>query len=190
MSGTDAIVNFYPTKFLVNDFNVSVLAYNLYDSILSIGSTVIGESLVSTSSTVVGSGTTTNIVSLGSTYTTNKVLVEITKDDGEYQFDEINIISNGTDVEMIDYGQLTTDPSMYSVTGFGTYYSYIDGSNIKLDFVPAVGVACTINSMQVSIANTETSGVGTVTMDRVILETKTTSISASGSPSATAVGSY
>ena len=79
---------------------------------------------------------------------------------------------------------------MYSVTGFGTYYSYIDGSNIKLDFVPAVGVACTINSMQVSIANTETSGVGTVTMDRVILETKTTSISASGSPSATAVGSY
>ena len=103
MSGTDAIVNFYPTKFLVNDFNVSVLAYNLYDSILSIGSTVIGESLVSTSSTVVGSGTTTNIVSLGSTYTTNKVLVEITKDDGEYQFDEINIISNGTDVEMVDY---------------------------------------------------------------------------------------
>ena len=190
MSGTDAIVNFYPTKFLVNDFNVSVLAYNLYDSILSIGSTVIGESLVSTSSTVVGSGTTTNIVSLGSTYTTNKVLVEITKDDGEYQFDEINIISNGTDVEMVDYGQLTTDPSMYSVTGFGTYYSYIDGSNIKLDFVPAVGVACTINSMQVSIANTETSGVGTVTMDRVILETKTTSISASGSPSATVVGSY
>jgi len=190
MSGSDGIVNFYPNKFRINDFNISVLAYNVYDSILSVGSTAIGESLVSTSSTVVSTGTTTNIVSLGSTYTTNKVLVEITKDDGEYQFDEINIISNGTDVEMVDYGQLTTDPSIYSISGFGTYYSYIDGSNIKLDFIPAVGVACTINSMQVSIANTETSGIGTITMDRVILETKTTSISASGSPSATVVGSY
>jgi len=190
MSGTDGILNFYPTKYSINDFNISVLAYNLYDSILSVGSTVIGESLVSTSSTVVSTGSTTNIVSLGSTYSTHKVLVEITKDDSEYQFDEINIVSNGTTVEYMDFGQLATNISPYTVTGFGTYYAYIDGSNFKLDFIPNVGVAATINSIQVSIANTLTSGIGTVTMDRAILETRTTSISASGSPTPQVVGSY
>ena len=38
--------------------------------------------------------------------------------------------------------------SPYSVGGLGTYYSYLDGSRIKIDFTPdsAVGVAHSVSA--------------------------------------------
>ena len=51
---------------------------------------------------------------------------------------ELNIVHDGTNVELLEYGRLTTGGFAESseLTGLGTYHPYIDGSNLKVDFVP------------------------------------------------------
>ena len=42
ISGTDGQLQFFPTKFSVNDYQIAAISYNLDDNLLSTGSTSIG----------------------------------------------------------------------------------------------------------------------------------------------------
>ena len=113
---------------------------------------------VSTASTTVNSGITTTIVSIANTYTSAKVLVSIDADinESKHEFVELNIVHDGTNVELLEYGRLTTGGfAESSESGLGTYHPYIDGSNLKVDFIPTVGIATTgaINTMTCRIGN-------------------------------------
>ncbi|BCU96277.1 MAG: hypothetical protein CM15mV12_0230 [uncultured marine virus] len=49
--------------------------------------------------------------------------------------EEINLIHDGTTVDVMEYGQLTSNLGSYvSASGFGTYVPSISGTNINLDF--------------------------------------------------------
>jgi hypothetical protein len=191
VEGTEGVILFYPTKYSVNDYDVSTLSYNLRDSLSGVGTSSFGGIVdLKTSSVTVSSGATT-IVGIASTCTSAKVLVEITGSNGDYQFDELNILHNGTTIEFIDYGQLTTiSQDIYSSSGLGTYYPYFSGSQLKIDFTPNVGVAATINTIQVAIANTLSSGIGTFDMKHARLQATSTSIASSTSPVATVIAEY
>ena len=191
VEGTEGVILFYPTKYSVNDYDISTLSYNLRDSLSGVGTSSFGSIVdLKTSSVAVSSGSTT-IVGIASTYTSAKVLVEITGSNGDYQFDELNILHNGTTIEFIDYGQLTTiSQDIYSSSGLGTYYPYFSGSQLKIDFTPNVGVAATINTIQVAIANTLSSGIGTFDMKHARLQATSTSIASSTSPVATVIAEY
>jgi len=191
VEGSEGVILFYPTKYSVNDYNVSTLSYNLRDSLSGVGTSSFGGAVdIKTSSVSVSSGATT-IVGIASTYTSAKVLVEIAGSNGDYQFDELSILHNGTTVEFIDYGQLTTiSQDIYSSSGLGTYYPYLSGSQLKIDFTPNVGVAATINTIQVAIGNTLSSGIGTFDMKHARLQATSTSIASSTSPVATVVAEY
>jgi len=191
ISGTDGQLAFYPTKYSVNDYNLSVISYNLDDNLLGVGSTGIGGiiDIKTTSKNAVGLAST-SIVSIGSTYRSVKVLVEITGSNNEYEFDELNIIHDGSEVHFTDYGQLTTNPGFFGIPGFGTYNPYISGSNLIVDFIPNAGVAATINTIQVAISSEGISGIGTVDLKHARLEGRSTLISSSGSPGIHTIGSY
>jgi hypothetical protein len=191
VEGSEGVILFYPTKYSVNDYNVSTLSYNLRDSLSGVGTSSFGGIVdLKTSSVSVSSGATT-IVGIASTYTSAKVLVEIVGSNGDYQFDELSILHNGTTVEFIDYGQLTTiSQDIYSSSGLGTYYPYLSGSQLKIDFTPNVGVAATINTIQVAIGNTLSSGIGTFDMKHARLQATSTSIASSTSPVATVIAEY
>lgn len=188
---TDGTILFYPTKYKVNDYDVTTLSYNLKDNFTGIGSTTIGGIVeINTGTNFVSSGSTT-IVGVGSTYTSLKVLVEIAADNGRYQFDEINIVHDGTDIEFLDYGQLDTQSmTSYSSTEIGTYNAYLTDSNLNIDFTPNVGIAASISTIQVAIANTFASGIGTFDMKYVKFEAKSTSIASTTSPSAKVISEY
>ena len=197
ISGTQGQLQFYPTKFTVNDYDVTSISYNLDDNLLSAGSTVIGRSLIKTDSVAIASGITTTIVGIASTYASAKVLVQITPDSyggNEFEFSELNVLHNGTDVEMLEYGPLITSSGPYYTSGFGTYFAYLDGSSLKVDFTPnaGVGVGTTgvINTITVGLANSTFSGIGTINMKHARLESRTTSISASGSPTENVIAEY
>jgi hypothetical protein len=191
IEGTEGILLFYPTKYTVNDYNVTTLSYNLKDNLTGAGSSSFGGIVdIKTSSVSVSSGATT-IVGIASTYTSAKVLVEITGSNGDYQFDELSILHDGTTIEFIDYGQLTTiSANQYSNTGLGTYYPYLSGSQLKIDFTPFAGIGVTVNTIQVAIGNTLSSGIGTFDMKRARLSARSTSISSSPSPVATVIAEY
>ena len=191
VEGSEGVLFFYPTRYSVNDYDVTTLAYNLKDSLTGTATSNFGGIVdIITSSVSVSSGATT-IVGIASTYTSTKVLVEITGSNGDYQFDELNVLHDGTTVQYLDYGQLTTiSQDIYSNPGLGTYYSYLSGSQLKIDFTPNVGIAATINTIQVAIGNTLSSGIGTFDMKHARLQATSTSIASSTSPVATVVAEY
>ena len=96
-------------------------------------------------STNVATATTTgiNIVSIGVTYRSAKDISYITGDNsvtsgGEFEFDELNLIHDGTTVDVSEYGNLltevdsTADPCIRSWNLFCIYLE----SNVKLDWFP------------------------------------------------------
>jgi hypothetical protein len=187
IDGTDGVLQFFPTKFSINDFDVTTLSYNIDDNILSTGNTTFGDIIdIRSSSIAVSVGTTTTIVGIASTYRSMKVLVSISATTtNQYEFDELNIIHNGTDVAFLEYGQLTNHSlNSYSSTGLGTYYPYLSGGQLKVDFTPNAQVTTTVNvnAIQVAFASTTTVGVGTYDMKHARLEGRSTSIASTSTP--------
>ena len=203
ISGSDGQLLFFPTKSSVNDYHLTSISYNLNDNYLSTGSTSIGGVLIDSDSTIINSGSPATIVSIGNTYHSLKVLVEITPDvtnpslgngatinGTEFEAQELNILHDGTDVSILEYGKLTTSPGGLSATGFGTYTAYLDGSNIKVDFNPAgIGTNAVVNAIVVGLSSVS-SGISTLDLKHARLQSTTTNIASSGSPTENVITEY
>ncbi len=203
ISGTEGQLLFYPVKSSVNDYDITTISYNLNDNFLSTGSTSIGGVLIDSESTIVSAGTTATIVSIGNTYHSLKVLVEIAPDVenvsygatstfnvNEFEAQELNIVHDGSDVSILEYGKLTTSLSGYSAIGFGTYTARLDGSNIKLDFNPSgIGTNAVVNTIVVGLSSIS-SGISTVDIKHARLQSTMTDIASSGSPIQNVVAEY
>jgi hypothetical protein len=197
ISGSEANLEFHPTRSAINDYDIITLSYGLNDSFLGTGSTSLGGVvLIDTDSISIPSNTTKTIVSIAKTYTSAKVLVNINPDiskNEEFEAIELNVTHNSNNVELLEYGRLATGISEYSDTGLGTYHAYIDGSSLKVDFIPtSVGIATTgaINTITVGLSSDTFTGIGTIDLKRSKIEGRTTSISASGSPGINTVAEY
>ena len=187
IDGLEGVLLFYPTKFSINDFNVTTLSYNIDYNLLSTGSTTFGGVVdIQSSSVSVSAGTTTTIIGIASTYRSIKVLVSIFASTmNQYEFDELNIIHDGTNVGFVEYGQLTNHSSTdsNSSSGLGTYYPYLSGSQLKVDFIPNIGISTAIvNTIQVAFASTSTVDIGTYNIKHARLEGRSTSIASTSTP--------
>ena len=202
ISGDRGQILFYPEKYEVNDYNLSYIAYNVQDSISGIGSTTFGDIVtINNFEESTSSGATASIIGISSTNRSAKILVQITNNTEEtYELNEISIIHDGSDIDILDYGQLNTSTfDDLSISGFGTYSGRFDSSDIKIDFYPRDNSSYTINSVVVSIGDTTTTGVGTqflgseqgdLTLTIGGFESSYTNIAASGSPTENVVASF
>ena len=202
ISGSEGQLLFYPTKTEVNNFDIAALTYRIDDNLKGVSNKSLGSSvLVNTSSHKVAIGVTETVVGFASTYRSAKVLVGITKDAGgdgttingnEFEFDELNVIHDGTDVTIIEYPQVSTDQNPFETPGLGTYRGYIDGGQVKIDFAPAVGVGTTsvVNTIQVLMCNDASAGIGTEDLRHARLQGQTTNIPASGSPTENVIAKF
>ena len=197
IAGSDGQLLFFPTRSTVNDYNIISMSYDIDDEVLGTGNTSFGGVVtVNTGSVEVESGVTKTIVSIAATHSSLKVLVNINPDIGsntEFEAVELNITNNGSDVAITEYGRLTTNIGAAAATGLGTYHAYVDGANLKVDFIPtATGIGTTgaINTVQVGLATDSITGIGTLDLRHAQLEGRTTSISASGSPGITTISEY
>jgi hypothetical protein len=193
IDGSEGVLLFYPTKFSINDFDITTLSYNINDNILGAGNTTFGNVVDIKSSSVIVSSGDTSIIGIADTYRAAKILVSIAiNDTNQYEFDELNIIHDGTNVEFLEYGQLTNHAlDLYSSSGLGTYYPYLSGSQLKVDFIPNIGVSTAIvNTIQVAFASTSTVGVGTYDIKHARLEGRSTSIASTSTPIPVNIGEY
>ena len=197
IAGLDGQLQFFPFNFTVNDYDIGFIAYTLDDNILGIGTTNLGgivdidTSSVSTYDSSGGTGITTTLVSVAHTYRSMKLLVSLSDANNEHQFNELNLVHDNNDVYGIDYGELETTIPQAGVTGFGTYYARLDGTNMVVDFIPRnSGIGVTINTIQVGIHSNHAQGIGTATLKHALIEARTTNIASSGSPGITTVGQY
>jgi hypothetical protein len=197
ISGNNGQLLFYPTKSAVNDYWVMALSYNLNDNFVATGATSFGGvvTLDSQSTELASTDTSKTIVSVATTYRSIKSLVNITADTGaqnnEYELTELNIIHDGTDAILSDYGQLTTTLTPWASSGFGTYRAYIDGSNVKVDFYPNAGIGTTavVNTVNVAMAAAAT-GIGTADLKHARIEARTTAIASNANPTPTVIADF
>ena len=182
---TKWFLRFYPINFAYNSYDVNAFSFSLLDNITGVGATTFGDIINVESKRVdVSIGTTTTIASIPTTYRSGKLLVQLEDGNDHYSVDELNYVHDGTDVYLVEYGDLATN-----VTGFGTFNVYVDGSNVDVDFIPSTGIGVTAS---VSIIETSASatGPGTVYLDHTKLDSQYTSISSSGSPGVTTIATY
>ncbi len=198
IAGDDGRLLFFPKKFKFNNYDVSNVAVNISDSVVGVASTGLGGivNIVSSTTTIpLGITTQHSIVSFATTYRGSKILVAYAASDSSYwEHDEITLVHDGTNVDLVEYGQLTTSNvgSASGEPGLGTYSAYIAGSRVHLDLHPTVSTASTYvaNTVHVDFGNASSAGVGTTSLNTSNLDSRYTAISASGSPSATTIAQY
>ena len=180
-------LQFHPVKFANNTYDTSTISISIKDNITSIGSSNIGSvSLVDTNRETTPNNTLETIVSVSSTFRSVKALVLQEDENGEYASNEFNLIHDGTDVHMVEYGEMQTKPGSYSSTGFGTFGSKLSGGNIILEYTPNVGTAVTTNTSIVAISDSAT-GISSLTFQESRLNSGFKNIASSGSPSANTI---
>ena len=201
ISGTSGQLEFYPTKFTVNNYNVSAVSFDIigFANTTGIGSTTLGDFVnINSTQTAVPTGTATTIVGIASTYRSSKVLVQINADNGRMEYDELNIIHDGTTVDVVEYGQITTDDDTTGGgAGLGTYTASMSTGDIIVQFTPHAGIAASVDTIRVSIADTASgsTGIGTQWIgkgdfDLAFIDSSHTVINASGSPTENLIAQY
>lgn len=154
------------------------------DEVIDLGDTV------QIKTNIVNINSTTTIIELPISYRSSKILLGFFNSLGKYEFDELTIIHNGTEVELLEYGQLTDYPiNPNSSSGFGTYYPYISGGNIKVDFIPSISASIAANVLSFSTSDINSS-VGIETVRNAKLESNYVTIPSSVNPSLNSIAYY
>ena len=183
-------LEFYPNKTVYNEYELTTIGFNVLDDSTSTGISTVGTiSSITSAHEAVSSGTTTTVATIPITMRSAQLLCQLEDSDSNFSGTQINLIHDGTSVYSAEYGSLYTagDPHV----GFGTYHSYISGTNIKVDFTPdsSVTSALTSNVEIVGIATTAV-GTGNTTLSAAVISSSYTAIGSTSSPTAVGITSY
>jgi hypothetical protein len=199
ISGDIGSLDFYPILSAINNYDVSTISIDLSDTISGVGTTTLGNiAKIDTSTYVIpsGSGISSSlpIIGISTSYRASKILISIGAEDKSYfEYNEISVIHDGTNVNILEYGKLTSDNLGFTQSaGLGTYSAHISGSNLYVDFIPRSTLSknYNVNSARISIGNSSTTTTGFILLNNSELQSFYTSIAASGSPSNTIVANY
>jgi len=179
------------------------------DVVSQVGNTTIGigsttglpGSLVSiaSSSVSVGGGSSVTIATLSGIGTDSpstrsaKILTLTETSEGQIEYNELNLVHDGTHVEVVQYGQLSIhSQDAFSATSVGTYDAYLSDSSVIVSFTSnsGIGTTATINSIIVGLASEGYVGSGEIDFPFASLTTKTKTINSSGSPVAVGIVSF
>lgn len=181
---------FYPVKFEFNTYDVSTVSFSILNDKTTTGNQSFGDvAAVISEKAAIPPNASTTIVSVGTSYRALKVLtlIEHVSTDDFYST-ELNILSNGTDVSILEYGSLNEAEGDYG-SGIGTFGARITGGNIIVEFHSSVGSGLTANSAVVAITDGGTS-IGSTDLVVSRVGSAYSSIAASGSPTANPIISY
>jgi len=214
IEGGEGVLQFFPTKFKLNTYALSVFSYNLDRIGLNTGSIGLNTSnigvstasgfpgslvSVASSNIIISGFTTTNLITLGGIGTDTpgtraaKLLVSVENSNNHNEFEEISIIHDDTNVEILEYNQLSnhTLDSQSGSTGLGSFSASLDGKNVVIDYQPIAGVTTThVNVIAVGFASEGYLGVGTDDYAFTRLSAEGIDIASSATPTATTVGRY
>jgi hypothetical protein len=181
--GDQAILEFFPVDGKINDYSYGYVYYDTKKFITESSSFDVSDSVsIASSNTVVSAGTTGTIVILPEKFSSSKVVLEISGDDESFEFNEINLTEDKDgNLFFAEYGRLNINSN--SLTGIGTYYTYKEGNNIKIDFSPFdTSQNYTCNAVSVSLAKTEYSASGQKQLKFANLSSNKVSFASTDSP--------
>lgn len=181
-------LTFFPNLFEFNNYEVSYFSFSGIESVLEVGSKDIGDIIsIGSSSVSVPVSTETTLIQIPTSKRSAKLHVQLEKGDNEYFYTELNLLHDGTDVELLQYGSIDSTPGISE--GFGTYDAEISGGNVNVKITPTVGTALTANILSIETDATAT-GVGTTSLVTTNLSSYYKQISASATPVSHEIASY
>ena len=181
-------LTFVPVKAEWNQYDISTVSISVKDNVAGIGSTALG-SVVSCASTSIevpfdstaGIGSTTTIAKIPTGWRSTKIISELEDNHQNYYGSELNVVQSGSDVALVEYGDIQNEIGGGPFAGFGTYYAYVSGGNVLVDFIPNytdAGIALTCNASLVNVATGGVTGVGSCLLEIGRLTSNRTQIAA------------
>ncbi len=184
---------FFPTSPQFNNYDVTVVTNGLFSSNQGFGTDRYNLSDVAEykgTQVDIPTGTKTDVVSFATTHRSSSTRIIMDLGDNNFFAYQVNIIHDGTDVSITNYGDMTTNQRIdYGTQGIGTFGAEIDGSFVNLNFTPIAGVAATATSFNVLTSANET-GVSSTKMRTSRLISNYVSIAASTSPVEQVISTY
>jgi len=167
----NGLLLFYPIEYQFTDFNVSGYSYASGYDITGISTQYVGDIAsigIQTASIPQGTTSAIKIVGIDSSYTSSKVIVVIeSTDETYYQYDEFNIVHDGTNIYETEFSTLNTGSVAAGEVpiGIGTYQFNFSGTELEMSIIPDVGLSTNhlVSSTIVSISNTSRVSTGTST---------------------------
>lgn len=200
INGDEGQVQFKPFDYEYNDFDIDLVSYSLFDTFVGLGSTSINEynigSIANLSNEVsvlpINSTNTITVAKIQSIYRSSKVIITINSQDGQYrESTELNIVHDGIDAYVTEYGRLFTE-TINPPVGLSTYNVYLSGPVINVDLIPYVGYGSTveINALKISVRDETASTPGVLSENNTRLETGYLDIAATPTPTALPLHNY
>jgi len=154
-------ITYNPFDFEFNDFDIELVSYSLFDTFVGLGSTSqetysLGTVVTFTNQTAsISAGTTSSveIARVGAEYKANKLITTLNDENGDYRESvELNIVSDGSDVYITEYGKLFTK-ALNPPIGYAAYSARISGDDIIVEATPSVSYGATleVNTVSTSI---------------------------------------
>jgi hypothetical protein len=190
--GEEVSLLFYPNKFEFNDYETSFISFDIASTEES-GTLSLGDSIdiVNNYSTISAGVGQTTVFSMPTSNRASKIIIGYRKS-GKYEFDEISVVHDGSNVQLLEYGQLSNElsASAFAGVGFGTYYPYISGSNVNIDLIlNDTSEEILVDYISINAASSPT-GVGSTAINTGTVQSFNTSIGSSTSPTANIVAQY
>jgi len=182
LSASTGQIQFYPTKFAENNYEIFGFSQQLQDFIPAVnnlnvsGITTIGDIAEFVHSTRrIGAGTTDGdiIVGIATTmFSAVKVFVSTSEKSGESQYEtnQISLMHDGTDVYELEFGRINNlSPQKYTIdSGIGTFSSNISNGNMNLVYHPDQTKDIVVNILETRLKiGVSTVGYSTQAIDQI-----------------------
>jgi hypothetical protein len=181
---------FYPNKFEINNYNLNYVSFDIGNIPENQDNISLGDiaNITSQKTTILeNSIDPINIITIDSQYRSLKIIVQISSQNSDYyEVDELNIIHDGNNVYISEYGQLTTESgSASAISGIGSYNSYINGSDLFLDIIlnQENEVKYNINCLIFSISDQNSISSDIINIDNSYLKSGLTTLNSTDNPS-------
>lgn len=197
INGNFGEITFNPFDFEFNDFDIELVSYSLFDTFVGLGSTTVqsyelGNIVnIDNQTTTIPSGSTATIgiSTVDFSNRSSKVLVTLNDQTGQFRESvELNLIHNGTDVYITEYGKLYTE-AVNPPIGFATYSAEISGTDLIVSATPTVAYGSTleVNVLNISVGDITKTTSGLLALSNTRLESGFVNIPSSPSPTAVEV---
>lgn len=183
--GETAVLEFVPFDARINQYSFNFISYDTKQTIFDSDSFIFGNTVSIASTNIVSSGVNT-VFTISPDITSGKLLLETTsQDEQNYEYNEINFVSENSNVYLSEFGRITISDE--SPTGIGTYGITPSGDVI---FTPGISTTFKTNVIGVSIASTEFNVVAKQNLRYANVESLRVSIGASTNPEPVSVSQF
>ena len=200
ITGDEGQLQFKPFDYEFNDFDIDIVSYSLLDTFVGLGSTTVTQYSLGSVAKIINdvavlpqnSTNSITITQIPIQFRASKVILTVNSQNGEYrESTELNILHDGINVYISEYGKLFTE-LINPPVGLSTYNAYISGSNINVDLIPYAGYNSTlqVNTLTVSVRDETATTSGVISENSVRLESGSIDIISTSTPTPVVIHNY